>query len=1128
MNNFIPYITIQTTKGEMKFLIDTGANKNYISPEHVNLENAKNEECLKVVNINGTFKINKSVSFDPFSTKKKLKFYVFKFHQFFDGLIGYESLRDLNAQLDIGKNKLKIGRKTIELKKRFPETQKINLNEQEVQFIKIKTENDGDFIIGEERNMGNFSILPGIYNSRRNSAFVAVKNPNKTNLEININEISFNNNDFTEIEQPENTKRNKFKIQDDSLNKPEKEALEKIISDNSEILYFEDEKLSFTHQIKHKIRTVDNIPIHTKSYRYPQVFETEVQKQVQQMLRDGIIKESISPYTSPVWVVPKKADASGVKKFRLVIDYRKLNDKTISDRYPIPEISEILDKLGRATYFSTIDLVSGFHQIQLDKKDFEKTAFSVNSGKYEFTRMPFGLKNAPATFQRVMDSVLREFIGVCCLVYMDDIIIFSSSFEEHVKDIRKILQKLKEACLKIQLDKCYFFRPEVQFLGHTVTKQGVKPNSDKIEVIKNWPIPKTEKELKQFLGTIGYYRRFIKDFAKMVKPLTQLLRNDTDFKFTAKETQCFEKCKSLLIMDPILAYPDFEKEFILTTDASDFAIGAVLSQGQIGKDRPIAYASRTLSKAEENYCTTEKELLAIIWAVKHFRPYLYGRRFKLITDHQPLIYSMTSANQKIIRWKIDLSEFDFETIYKPGRENVVADALSRIKQTDLNANNQSNTEDEHDENNSDGETVHSADTSDDHYIWTTEKPTNMFRTQLIFKIHSQELDFHEQIFPKYHRFTISRPDFNEENIVEILKEKLNPNGTNCIYCPIPLTQIIQETYRKHFSHSKIFKIYISQVLLQDVRLPEEQDEIVRKVHEYAHRGTKENKQQILLNYFFPEIDKKLKIYISNCPICKKCKYDRKPPKLIQRTNNTIRPFQKIHIDIFFIKGKKMLTVVDAFSKFANVIALETRTIIDLKRAITEHIRVFGRPDVIVCDQEPGFTSIDFIGFLQDLNIEIHHASCSNSNGIVERFHSTLIELFRTLNHRHKDLELHDRMNILVDIYNNTVHSATGYKPRQVIFNHQNQTNADDIFQNYKKTQSAILVMMEKRKRQVEEENKGKSLPEQLVNGKDVYIKVTQRITKDKEPFKTSRVQENNDLTYKDSFGIKIHKKRIKR
>lgn len=224
----------------------------------------------------------------------------------------------------------------------------------------------------------------------------------------------------------------------------------------------------------------------------------------------------------------------------------------------------------------------------------------------------------------------------------------------------------------------------------------------------------------------------------------------------------------------------------------------------------------------------------------------------------------------------------------------------------------------------------------------------------------------------------------------------------------------------------------------------------------------------------------------------------------------------------------MLTIVDAFSKFANVIALQTRTIIDLKRAITEHIRTFGRPDKIVCDQEPGFTSIDFIGFLQDLNIEIHFASSSNSNGIVERFHSTLIELYRTLQAKYKDLEFFDQINIFVDIYNNTIHSATGYKPRQVVFNFQNRTDTEEIFQNYNKIQSAVKVMIEKRKRQVEEENKQKSSPKPLEAGKNVYVKVTQRITKDKEPFKVSKVKENHEFTFKDAYDVKIHKNRLKK
>lgn len=1140
-NNFIPYISIYTSKGEMKFLIDTGANKNYLSPDHVNIQNCKTEKGIKVTNISGTHDINRSASFDPFHINKKLKFYIFKFHKFFDGLIGYESLRDLNAQIDIRKNTLKIGRKTIQMKGKFPEDHKINLTEQEFQFIKIKTEENGDFLIEEEKPHENFSILPGLYRSENNLAFIAVQNHSKTTLEINSNEIKFDNSPkeveddmFDLIDLPKQVDPKNFKIRDDHMNEEEKIALRKVINQYKEVLYVESDKLSFTHKIKHNIRTVDNIPVHTKSYKYPYVYENEVQQQVKKMLTDGIIKESISPYTSPVWVVPKKSDASGRRKFRLVIDYRKLNEKTINDKYPIPEITDILDKLGKATYFSTIDLVSGFHQIQLAEEDTEKTAFSVNGGKYEFTRMPFGLKNAPATFQRVMDCVLRDLIGVCCFVYMDDIIIFSSSLQEHMRNLSQVLKRLKDARLKIQLDKCEFFRKETQFLGHTVSEDGVRPNSDKIESIRKWSVPKNEKEVRQFLGTLGYYRRFIKDFAKIVKPLTGLLRKDTEFEITPEIKACFEKCKELLTLDPVLIYPDFSKEFILTTDASDYAIGAVLSQGPIGKDRPIAYASRTLSQTEERYSTTEKEFLAIVWAVKHFRPYLYGRKFKMFTDHQPLTFSMTNANHRIIRGKLALEEFDYELIYKPGKQNVVADALSRLKIEEINSNSQSSVEVEpsetgnETESESDGMTIHSADTSDDYYIPYTEKPINTFRTQVIFKIGNVDITAYEQIFPKYHRHTIVRKEFTEEEIVEVLKRTLNPRGMSCLKIPISLAQLVQETFKKHFSSNKIYKVFVSETLLEDIRMEDQQDEIVRRTHNHGHRGIKENKNQILLTKFFPQLDRKLKIFISACDICKKGKYDRQPPKLIRKSTFGEKPFDRVHIDIFFLKGQKWLTIVDSFSKFANAIPLASRTIVDVKTAITDHIRQFGRPQTIVSDQEPSFRSIDFIGFLNDLGIEIHFASGSNSNGIVERFHSTLIEIFRTNKAKFKDVTLNDQVNIAVDIYNSSFHSAIKNLPRNLVFNDPGSTNMEEISEKFKDLQSAAKIELNRRKDKYEQLNQDNEKPQILNPGDTKYIKISQRLTKDKDPYKLTTVQLDNELTFKDVNDIKIHKNRIKK
>lgn len=1126
-SSFLPYVSIMTTKGELKFLVDTGANKNYISPAHVNIEVCKDEPASTVTNISGQHVINKSASIDIFQIKKKLKFYIFQFHRFFDGLIGYETLRDLKAIVNTADNTLKIGRKIIKMKKMVPEEHKINITEQEFQFINLPVKQKGSFIIEQETPTKHFTILPGLYEEKHGKAIMAVRtNCINKPCEINVNELEVGK-EYYEIEKiasKNNTKN--YDIRNGHLNAKERQALEEVINKNREVLYCEDDNLTFTHKIKHKIRTTDNIPIHTKSYRYPKVFEEIVRNQVDKLLKDGIVRESISPYTSPVWVVPKKSDASGQKKFRLVIDYRKLNEKTISDRYPIPEITDILDKLGRTCYFSTIDLVSGFHQIQLDDEDIEKTAFSINSGKYEFTRMPFGLKNAPATFQRVMDCVLREEIGICCLVYMDDIIIFSPSFEQHKIDLNRVLKKLKDANLKIQLDKCEFFRKEVQFLGHTVSEDGVRPNQDKIVAIQNWPLPTTEKEIRQFLGLLGYYRRFIKDFAKLVKPLTSLLRKDNDFTITPEIEASFMRCKQILMRDPILIHPDFSKEFILTTDASDYAIGAVLSQGPVGKDRPVAYASRTLNRTEENYSTTEKEFLAMYWAVTHFEHYLWGRKFKLITDHQPLTYSLTNTNKRIFRGKLELEGYDYELIYKPGINNVVADALSRIKPNELNVNSQS--EVSNNESESDGATVHSADSSDDYYIWFTEKPINAFKTQLIFKISHIDSEASEEIFQNRRRTTILKPLYTEIDVVNIFKRYLNPKGTNCLRIPIELRQLVQEAYKKHFEANRTYKIFISEILLEDVRLESEQDDLVRITHEYAHRGIKENKAQILSRYYFPQLDKKVRTLIESCVTCKKSKYDRKPPQLIRKSIFGGKPFERVHIDVFFMKGLKWLTIVDSFSKFANIIPLQTRTIVDMKQAISEHIRVFGRPQTFVSDQEPAFTSIDFQGFLNDLGISIHYASNSQSNGIVERFHSTIIELYRTLKAKFPNKSMIETMNLLTDIYNNTIHSVTKRKPREIIFPFLNCPNVQELQEATENLQSAVKVQLHKNRQKYIEKHENKQQPSDVNPNESKYVKISQRQTKDKDPYKIVNVQSNDLLTFQDSNNVKIHKKRIKK
>lgn len=439
------------------------------------------------------------------------------------------------------------------------------------------------------------------------------------------------------------------------LNEKETEHAIRLIKRNSDLFRLPGERLGHTDAVSHKITTADDHPINTKQYRFPPIHKEEINKQVDELLNNDVIKVSNSPYNSPLWIVPKKPDSKGNKRWRMVIDFRSLNEKTLDDAYPLPNITEILDQLGSAKYFSVFDLASGFHQIPMHESDAQKTAFSTSFGHYHFNRMPFGLKNAPATFQRLMDQVLSGLQGTELFVYLDDIVIYASSLREHEIKFNKLAERLRAAKLKLQPDKCEFLRKEVTYLEHIISEEGIKPDPQKIKAVKDFPRPTNAKNIKQFLGLAGYYRRFIPDFSKTSKPLTSLLKKDEAFVWTETQEEAFLTLRNQLCADPLLQYPDFTKPFIITTDASGYAIGGILSQGTIGKDRPIAYTSRLLSAAEQNYSTIEKQLLAIVYSVNHFRPYVYGNKFSLVTDRKPLVWldSVKDPTSRLIQLAIE-------------------------------------------------------------------------------------------------------------------------------------------------------------------------------------------------------------------------------------------------------------------------------------------------------------------------------------------------------------------------------------------------------------------------------------------------------------------------------------------
>ena len=329
----------------------------------------------------------------------------------------------------------------------------------------------------------------------------------------------------------------------------ERTLIERIITSSHDVLSLAGDPLPCTKLASHKIVIKDEKPINIRQCRYPECHMKEILKQTNDMLTKTVISHSDSPYNAPLWVVLKKRDASEKVKRRIVIDFRKLNEKTDQDAYPLPVIDDILDHLGKAKFFSAFDLSSGFHQIPMDDESKKYTAFSTPEGHFQFNRMPFGLKNAPATFQRRMDTALRGLIGKICVVYLDDIVVFGSTLKEHNENLFRcfavsLFERLRATGLKLQPDKCEFLRPELEYLGHLITEEGVKPNPNKLEAVRNFKRPSNATGIKSFLGLSGYYRKFIKNFSTIAKPLTDLTKKDKPFLWTSECETSFQRLKT--------------------------------------------------------------------------------------------------------------------------------------------------------------------------------------------------------------------------------------------------------------------------------------------------------------------------------------------------------------------------------------------------------------------------------------------------------------------------------------------------------------------------------------------------------------------------------------------------------
>lgn len=860
--------------------------------------------------------------------------------------------------------------------------------------------------------------------------------------------------------------RKMFDLSKSTFNNEQKEQLMNLLWEFKDIFLRPGEKLKCTDLIEFNINlSKDAIPFKARPYRSNPKVRQEVSRQVKEMLKDGIIRPSTSPFGSPVILV-SKPDGS----YRFVVDYRKLNSVTIKDNFPMQSIQDSLESLGssEAKWFSSIDLLSGYHQVPIAEDSKQYTAFVTHGGLYEFNRLSFGLANAPACFNRLMTRVLQNLNWDIALVYLDDIIIFSKDFQTHLVNLKAIFNRLREANLTLKPSKCSFGQEKIRYLGHLVSKDGIEPLPDKCKAVEEFPRPKKVKDVRSFLGLTSYYRRHIKDYAKVAAPLNDLTKKDKLFHWTDSCEEAFQALKKKLVESPILGYPRYTEGYLLYTDSSEQAVGMVLSQIQDGQEVVISYGGKKLSASERRYSTTERECLAVILALKQFEAYLRGIHVTIITDHAALKWMLTQKEPKsrIARWVAFLQQFDYTIRHQPGKKIGHADGLSRREYDDSpdevcilkpSAEEQ--------QLNKEIDEVILPDV-EEHSVNVADFNFRARRTRLKGKKvkveERQVIRLPEIQWTKEKVRACQLADENCGPLIKYLEDGTLPEEKAQAREVVLSSEayLLEDGILYHLldCKSKLSKRQVDEIRVCLVVPKELKFDILTSVHgdlNSGHYGTQRTYTTLRLKYYWKGMFADCKNFVISCDLCNTRKNPVTPTKAPLQPLKPARIFERCAMDIVKMpltpRGNKyILTFTEYCSRYVEAFPLQNTQAVTIARILVNEICFrYGAPQHLLSDLGQNLISevvgetCKLFGITRLYTTPYHPAT----DGLLEKFHSTLTKnLSMYVSRCHSDWDLYLRG--VVYSYNSSVCiDSTQYSPFFLMFGREPYYPLDTILPN---------------------------------------------------------------------------------